>query len=339
MNCVQAKQIDFVEYLEYLNHFPVHKSKSEYCYFSPLRKESNPSFFVNSSKGTFYDFGTGNGGTIIDFGVQYHRCTISEFLVKLEQFSSFRKIPNRSSALQAERKNASVGDEGKIIIRNVIPIFSRVLQDYIQSRGISMMLAYRFCSEIHYELYGNHYYAIGFKNDMGGYELRNQHVKLSSKPKGITFLNRGFNEVAVFEGYFSFLSFLELHPFWEQLETNFLILNSLAFFKKSKSLMESHQLVILYLDRDIQGFRRTYEVLQENAIYRNGSISYRGFKDWNKYLLNRKPVKPHIKRHDLKTSIYPDQKDIFCVRRSFHKMYAHTQAQATFTRWQREVKP
>ena len=53
--------------------------------------------------------------------------------------------------------------------------------------------------------------AIGFKNDSGGYELRNPYFKGSSSPKDITTFNNGAKEATVFEGFIDFLSFMAIH--------------------------------------------------------------------------------------------------------------------------------
>ncbi len=54
------------------------------------------------------------------------------------------------------------------------------------------------CNETACGLRSKIHYAIGFKNDIGGYELRNPLVKLSSSPKGITTIKNGSETVAVF---------------------------------------------------------------------------------------------------------------------------------------------
>jgi len=111
----------------------------------------------------------------------------------------------------------------------------------------------KFCKEIDYELYGRRYFAIGFKNNAGGYELRNEKFKASSSPKDITLIKNQSDKLAVFEGFFNFLSYQAIHQSQEQPGTNFLILNSTSFFEKSLPLMQSYKSVHLYLDCDATG--------------------------------------------------------------------------------------
>jgi hypothetical protein len=58
----------------------------------------------------------------------------------------------------------------------------------LDKRKISLSLAEKYCSEI---IYNKTYVALRFKNDSGGYELRNELFEGSNTPKGITrFKNR-----------------------------------------------------------------------------------------------------------------------------------------------------
>jgi hypothetical protein len=81
---------------------------------------------------------------------------------------------------------------------------------------------------------------------------------------------KGANGVAVFEGFFSFLSYISVaqvkaHKLPLALpsgETNYLILNSLAFLEKSRNIMEEHDSIRLYLDRDSAGMKATTGALR-----------------------------------------------------------------------------
>ena len=55
------------------------------------------------------------------------------------------------------------------------------------------------------------YSAIGFKNNAGGYELRNEYFKGSSSPKCVTYLDNKADKISVFEGFFDFLSHQSIH--------------------------------------------------------------------------------------------------------------------------------
>ncbi len=49
--------------------------------------------------------------------------------------------------------------------------------------------------------------------------------------------------------------------------------------------MERHDFINLHLDRDRQGILKTGEAQASCPKYRNASLSYLGYKDWNKFLM------------------------------------------------------
>lgn len=272
LSCKQARQIDLVEYLASLGHRPKSVRNNSYLYLSPLREEKTPSFKVDRSRQLWYDFGVGQGGDIIDFGVHYFSCSVSDLL---EQLSTFLSTSNVSfhpqtpgstrhdliSAYQAGEKKES--DSGKILIIGERPLTAISLIQYMQTRCITLEIALSFCREVDFELYGKRHIAIGFKNEKGGFELRSQHFKGGSSPKAITLIEQSSSELTVFEGFFDFLSFLVLQS-GSTTTSSFLILNSNAFFFQNKELMDKYQLVNLFLDRDKTGIKCTRQALGWN---------------------------------------------------------------------------
>ncbi|RYZ25137.1 MAG: DNA primase, partial [Chitinophagaceae bacterium] len=83
INCAQARRIDLVDYLQHLGYTPQRVRGREYWYLSPLRVENNASFKVDRQRNIWYDHGLGWGGTMIDFGLHFHHCSLSELLVIL----------------------------------------------------------------------------------------------------------------------------------------------------------------------------------------------------------------------------------------------------------------
>src|SRR6202035_1745438 len=183
LTCEEARQIDLVDYLVKLGHHPTKIRNNDYWYLSPLRDEKKASFKVNRKMNVWFDHGTGNGGNLIDFGMLFYRCTFKELLNKLETekrgISSFHPQP------QVEIKETQK-EEQKIRITDSREIKDPGLREYLGERKIPLIIANRFCSEVEFELYGKRHLAIGFKNNSGGYELRNSYFKGSSSPKEIT---------------------------------------------------------------------------------------------------------------------------------------------------------
>jgi hypothetical protein len=289
--CEQAREIDLVNYLFTLGFRPQKIRGNDYWYLSPLREEKEASFKINRKLNVWYDHGIGKGGGIIDFGVLYHNLTVHELLHKLKRNDlSFHPHPTpfQKPFDGGEKGKIKVVDEREIVLQKSVSYLS-------EKRKISIDVARRYCSEIDFVLYDKKHTAIGFKNNQGGYELRSEYFKGSSSPKAVTLIeNNHSNKCLVFEGFFNFLSFQMLHEKDKKvcgqlsnIQANFLILNSLSFLKKSRTLMEEHEQIHLYLDRDKAGLHATQEALKWSIKYIDKSRCYKHSKDLNDYLIKQ----------------------------------------------------
>ena len=284
LSCKEARQVDLVEYLDSLGHQPKKVRGQNYWYFSPFRDERTPSFKVNRSRNTWFDFGEGKGGDIIDFGLYYFRCSVNELLEQLSSRSLSRNFFHRHSGPRLEKES-----NGKIILLKEGALTAPALLRYIESRCIPIGVARKFCSEIEFRLYDKVYTAIGFRNDKGGFELRNENFKGGNSPKTTTFFDRGSDEVAVFEGFFDFLSFETIHATNHDVNCNCLVLNSLAFFNLAKDLMDKHKTVNLYLDNNPRGIECTRLALEwDKNKYKDLSKYFREGEDLNDWLIRNK---------------------------------------------------
>lgn len=244
----EARQADIVDYLFKLGYVPSKIKGPDYWYLSPLRDEKTPSFKVNRKLNRWYDYGLGKGGNIIDFAILFNNCRVGEFLRQLGGNLSF----HQPSIVHPEHE-ASIKPASKITILDEKAITSLSLLRYLHQRRIPIDLAAIYCKEVIYELNGKKSLAIGFKNDSGGYELRNPYFKASSSPKDITTFTNNASEASVFEGFIDFLSFMVIHKNQSLTMANFVILNSLAFFEKARPFLEKHSTIKLYIDRDAAG--------------------------------------------------------------------------------------
>lgn len=290
LSCAQAKELDLVDYLATLGYEPAKVKNQDYWYRSPFRDEKTPSFKVNRDLKVWYDHGSGQGGDLVDFGTLYYKCTVRELLDRLSEHrpgitSSFQQ-PYPSQPLGAgEKKNSP---DSKIVIVDTRSLMDRVLIEYLEKRGIPLDIAQRSCREVDFRLYGKQQTVIGFPNRSGGYELRNEHFKGSSAPKDISFIDNSTEQIAVFEGFFNYLSFQTINKNQQAPLTNCLVLNSLSFLEKSRPLMEQHARIHLILDRDTAGRASTQKALQWGRDkYIDRSDFYQGRKDLNEWLIHR----------------------------------------------------
>ncbi len=280
----EVKQLDLVDFLAFLGFHPAKVRNQDYWYLSPLRDELNASFKVDRKLNVWYDHGDGRGGTIIDFGMAFYKCDIPIFLSKFAHELSFHgQLGQHHAPAQASH------EEPKIHIRAERPITAPALIDYLDRRGIPLELANRYCREVVYRLGKKDFYAIGFKNDKGGFELRNALIKLSNSPKWITLIPEDSRELRVFEGSFDFLSFKVLEKRFGLPPSSYLILNSVAFLRESIPVIRQYSSVTLYLDHDATGRRATEKVIQEHPAARDGNDFYKGAKDLNEWFVSVYP--------------------------------------------------
>lgn len=286
----EAKKIDLTNYLSSLGHEPVKIRNVDFWYCSPLREEHEPSFKVNQKLNVWFDHGLGKGGNLIDFGILYYGCSVSEFLQKLDTNFSLQQpslIPS----------NKSTTTENKIKILGDFPLTSPSLLRYLVQRKIPIEIAIEFCREVRYELNDKIYFGIGFKNDSGAYEIRNPYFKTSSSPKDITTINNGSEEVAIFEGFIDFLSFQATTKNQPEKGQDFVVLNSVSLFERARPFMENHNQINLYLDRDVSGLKYTERALSMSSKYRDQSTLYKNYKDFNDWVMSTsKPLKKKLGR-------------------------------------------
>jgi len=291
LSCAKAKEMDMVDCLSTLGHKLERISQQNYWYFSPFHDDKTASFKVNRKKNRCYDFSEVKGGNLIDFGTRYHKYSVSEFLHKLS--SPFPLGQQMSLQKQASRPD----DESWIKIIREDTIRSVALIRYLNKRRIPVSIAQKFYKEISYELHGNNYYAIGFNNDAGGYELRNEYFKGSSSPKDITLIDNGVKQMTVFEGLFNFLSYQALEQKTEQPQRDFLILNSVSFLEKAKPIMMEQKCVHLFLDCDTTGQNCTRKILVLGNHFEDESHLYQTHKDLNDWVMNiGQSQKPGLKQ-------------------------------------------
>lgn len=293
LSCIEAKKMDLVDYLFSLGHQPVKIRGNDYWYISPLRNEKTASFKINRKLNVWYDHSLQKGGNLVDFGILFHRCSISELLQKLGQQNtlSFQNLKplNHSASLPA------AGEKGKIIVMDTRQnIKLSALKEYLEYRRIPVEIANRFCKEVDFLLYDRKYTVIGFQNSAGGFELRSANFKGSSSPKGVTEFGQDLSkEIIVFEGFIDFLSYQAIHLarfiLSPEQQPNFLILNSIGFLEKMKPKIEQYPSIHLYLDRDKKGIEVTKDALALSNKYRDESFAYENFKDLNAYLMREQP--------------------------------------------------
>ena len=286
-----AKKIPITGYLSSIGIEPAKIRGNNHWYYSPLRNERDPSFKVNTKLNLWYDHGSGEGGTIIDLGARINSCSVSEFVQKL----SNNNFGQHFSFQQPDLKSP----ENKLNIISVADLRSQDLINYMRGRGIDEDVACQYCKEVSFEIANKTYQAVGFENQSGGYELRNNWFKGSSTPKDISFIDNDSTKLYVVEGFTDFLSIEQLKsrtPAFGS-DADFLILNSLSFMIRSHPLIKAHE-SFLFLDNDQAGATAKNNLHKQHIPFMDCSGFYASYKDVNDYLMNQKQLveQPSTKR-------------------------------------------
>lgn len=222
-------------------------------FLSPLREERTPSFSVRYDKGLWYDFGLGEGGTLLQLVMRLEGCSMAEAIRSLRKGSAdevpFQPLP---TALPRE--------DSPLRILGVGEIRHPALIGYLRERGIDPTVAGALCREVHYAVGERRFFAIGFRNDAGGWELRSPQFKGSSAPKSITTFDRHGDTALLFEGFFDLLSYLTLqHKATPTADTA--VLNSVVNLPRALPFLARHTTIHAFLDNDEAG-RLTLERLR-----------------------------------------------------------------------------
>lgn len=279
MNCEQANRIRMIEYLDSLGFHPASVRGNNHWYYSPFRNERTPSFKIDNAKNLWYDHGEGIGGDLVAFVCRHFRCDVGQALDKIET----GRIAVSTSPLPPDI--AAENGAGRLTIGTVSDgITNPGLLRYLNQRQIPVSIVEKYLHEVQYKTNGRQYTAIGFKNNAGGYELRSPNFKGSSSPKYVTYFDNSAPSIAVFEGFFDFLSFQSMPELSLSHPKNYLVLNSLSFFNRSLLLMEKHEVIQVCFDNDSKG-RECLKILQDRnpGKIADQSQVYCNHKDLNEW--------------------------------------------------------
>lgn len=289
MDIQTAKQISIAEYLHSLGYSPVRRQGGNLWYKSPLREETEASFKVNTERNLWYDFATGKGGNIIALAAELYASDHVPYLLEMIA----RQAPHvRPVSFSFGGQTLSQPSFRQL---EVMPLSSPALFSYLRERGINTELAKRECREVHYLTDGKPYFAVGFPNRSGGYEIRNKFFKGCIAPKDITHIRQEQTKETcyLFEGFMDYLSFLTLRlercPDRPDLDgQDYIVLNSTSNLSKTIRPLGSYGRIHCFLDNDKAGMEAVQELREEYGLrIRDASHIYRGYNDLNDFLRDK----------------------------------------------------
>lgn len=305
--------------------YPV-RSDSKGFIRSPFRNERTGSFKIDRSKNLWCDFGqsnTGNvrsgktyvGGTVIDLVMLLRNCSVSEALSYLVEL----KPGIAEGRYEFVKAAGTYESRTETRISRVGELYTYSLKDYVsKERMIPLETASRYLSQIYYKNVvpgrpepEKDFFAIGFPNRSGSWIIRSQYVdratgevqqiKRNIGVSDCTFIGKDgsfitdeeksqSSNVALFEGFFNYLSWLA----WKGIEipgnTDVVVLNSTTNAERALPFIARHANVYAYLDNDKAGDNCTEHLGSMCAAmcddefsitFRDCRGGYAGFNDLN----------------------------------------------------------
>ncbi|ERJ82449.1 hypothetical protein HMPREF1989_02131 [Porphyromonas gingivalis F0566] len=283
MDARQMREIPIADFLNAMGIHPTKQKGNALWYSAPYRMERRPSFKVDINRNVWFDFGIGigKGGDIFDLAGEF--IGSKDFLLRAAFIakSSTCPLPIIERPQRNEEKEPIFED---IWVR---PLQDSKLLGYLRERGIFADTVITNCEEVRYRVHGKRYYAIGFRNNAGGLELRNRFFKGCIPPKDISLKRNGSEVCAVFEGFMDYLSAMQLGI----IASDWLVLNSVSNVEKAVKVLQGYERIECYLDNDEAGqraFQKLRDSFGDKVIDR--SSLYADHKDLNDYLLSQRQV-------------------------------------------------
>ena len=293
MNCKQFNSISLEEVLQILGHLPTKQTEKEAWFLNPFSTENQASFKLDKRNNIWYLYSEGIGGNNTDFMIKYLNASVKEVLEWAENqiFSSFHQQNFPNQKLENLHKNYEIIE--------VKEIQHPALMEYLRTRKVENQT--EFLKEIHYQMNDKNYFGIGFKNNSGGYEIRNKYSKICLGKKDVSTIKNGSGNVKIFEGFFDFLSFKNIENFLEKEPSDYIILNSVSMIHNIKNSLGNYENIELYFDNDEAGNRAVKMLKNELENIEDCRVLYSDFKDLNEYLTQQtnevqQQYKPRFKR-------------------------------------------
>lgn len=267
-----------------LESFGCKKGNVRDMFFSPLRSETNASLHVDPSTNRWYDHGAGVGGTNVQLVMMARHLSKDaaiKYIISLD--------PSLSAQLPQEARKPACE------VRRVRELSSNYIARYVEGRKIPWELAQLYCKEIimHHNVKNENYTLLGFPNNAGGYAMVSPSGYKSTTKAGITTIDTqgkmsvkpSSKSVAVFEGFFDFLS-------WQVMQSSKLpncdivVLNSVNNLQKASAYIAQHDKIVCFLDNDEAGQHCTQAIERQNPDKEVVDMSdlYGNHKDLNEML-------------------------------------------------------
>ncbi|WP_316738447.1 hypothetical protein [Pedobacter aquatilis] len=283
-------QISILSFLKNLGHKPVKQIGKEHYFKSIFRNEHTDSLVVNEELEVWFDRGGRNasgirGGTIIDIALAYwYPVSLEIAIQKIKETMAditLKKVKSRHRKKLPVLNRRYVIREIKEITRNP-SIFS-----FLLCRGV-WTVADECLKEIHYQVAGlaqsnKSFYAAGWQNENGGWEIRNKYFKGCLGTRGLTFIASNSSRLLLFEDYFDYLTWRFYH---EDEPADIIVLNSLSLLGAAIKRCKAYAEIEIYFSNDVSGKEASLKVTGIYPSAKDCSLEYRGYNNYNEMLMS-----------------------------------------------------
>ena len=282
------KAIPIADYLHACGIEPAKRYKDYALYHAPYREDSNASLKVDFRQNLWHDYGTSQSGSIIDLVMQMQGSSAYEAMAHLAEGKATPLAPSpfhRETHMKQIREEQRPSNTRRILfISKALPLH---LQNYLQEvRKIDLAVASPYLRHIRYEVGGREYSAIGFANQTGGYELRDDKTfKGTIAPKDISVIAGQANNAphCIFEGFMDFLSLLTMKG--KEAISPSIVLNSVSNIHRAVAYLHENGIdsVRAFFDNDPAGRKALQTLCSAGFKVEDMSRHYSRYKDLNEY--------------------------------------------------------
>lgn len=299
------KAIPIADYLHACGIKPAKRYNGYALYHAPYREDPNASLKVDFRQNLWHDYGTSQGGSIIDLVMKMRGCSAYGAIAHLAEGKATTLAPSsfhREAHIGQRRDEQRPNNTRRILsINEALPLH---LQSYLREvRKIDLAVASPYLHHVRYEVGGREYSAIGFPNRAGGYELRDDKIfKGTIAPKDISVIAGQANNapLCIFEGVMDFLSLLTMKG--KEAISPSIVLNSVSNIHRAVAYLHEKGIdsVRAFFDNDPAG-RQALQAIQSTGIkVEDMNRHYSRYKDLNEYHIaqrtGQKQVIPPRKR-------------------------------------------
>ena len=276
------KAISIIDYLHACGIEPAKRYNGYALYHAPYREDPNASLKVDFRQNLWHDYGTSQGGSIIDLVMRIKGCSAYEAMAHLAEGKVITLVPSFFHRATTTTATNPTNTRHILSISEELPLH---LQSYLREvRKINLAVSSSYLRHIRYEVGKREYSAIGFSNRAGGYELRDEKTfKGTIAPKDISLIQGDISEkLCLFEGFIDFLSYLTMKG---KETAPCLVLNSVSNLPRAIAYLHENGIdsVRAFLDKDDAG-QKALQALQSARInVEDMSRQYVGYKDFNEY--------------------------------------------------------